>query len=332
MIAVGSLRPATTCSLSNSMRRLPASSMASSMVPIGAGPGGMGAGANADFDSLIDLITSTVATDTWAENGGGQAEIRPFPTNLSLVISQTQAVHEEIADLLQQLRRLQDLQVTIEVRFIRLNDSFFERIGVDFDMNIKDVGVNTANPQDIRRFQPANPQGLSNTVGLLPVPGNSSSAFPTFTSDLDIPFRQDSFNATQCRRSAVRSERRRELRLRHPQRYRGVLPDRSRSGRSPHQRAQRAQGDAVQRSTGVRRRRHAAAVRGRRDPGRRRIRRRSTAGDRRAQRRHDDDDPGRRLRRPPLRADDHRAVLHADRQRRYIYVRRLIVEHQFQQH
>jgi hypothetical protein len=38
-----------------------------------------GGAANADFDSLIDLIVSTVATDTWAENGGGAAEIRPFP-------------------------------------------------------------------------------------------------------------------------------------------------------------------------------------------------------------------------------------------------------------
>jgi len=50
-------------------------------------------------------------------------------------------VHDEIADLLEQLRRLQDLQVTIEVRFITLNDTFFERIGVDFDFNIQS-GVN----------------------------------------------------------------------------------------------------------------------------------------------------------------------------------------------
>src|SRR4051794_30818120 len=41
--------------------------------------GRKGGAANADFDSLIDLIVSTVATDTWAENGGGAAEIRPFP-------------------------------------------------------------------------------------------------------------------------------------------------------------------------------------------------------------------------------------------------------------
>jgi hypothetical protein len=51
------------------------------------GPGANGQGpdanrggaANADFDSLIDLIISTVASETWAENGGGEAEIRPFP-------------------------------------------------------------------------------------------------------------------------------------------------------------------------------------------------------------------------------------------------------------
>lgn len=50
---------------------------------VGVGPntdgGGQGAAANADFDSLIDLIQSTVATESWAENGGGEAEIRPFP-------------------------------------------------------------------------------------------------------------------------------------------------------------------------------------------------------------------------------------------------------------
>ena len=39
-------------------------------------------------------------------------------------------------DLLEQLRRLQDLQVTIEVRFITLNDNFFEQIGVDFQFDL----------------------------------------------------------------------------------------------------------------------------------------------------------------------------------------------------
>lgn len=37
-----------------------------------------GGGTNADFDSLIDLVINTVASESWAENGGGEAEIRPF--------------------------------------------------------------------------------------------------------------------------------------------------------------------------------------------------------------------------------------------------------------
>ncbi|MEX2091681.1 MAG: DUF1598 domain-containing protein [Pirellulales bacterium] len=44
--------------------------------------GNSGGAASADFDSLIDLIQSTVAVDTWAETGGGEAEIRPFPTGV----------------------------------------------------------------------------------------------------------------------------------------------------------------------------------------------------------------------------------------------------------
>ncbi len=107
-----------------------------------AGPGGAGGGTNPDFDTLIDLITQTVSPQTWDHNGG-KGTVAPSPTNLSLVISQTQEVHEEIVDLLEQLRRMQDLQVTIEVRFITLDDNFFERIGVDFDFTI---AKNIANP------------------------------------------------------------------------------------------------------------------------------------------------------------------------------------------
>lgn len=48
----------------------------------GQGQANSGGAASADFDSLIDLIQSTIAVETWAENGGGEAEIRPFPTGV----------------------------------------------------------------------------------------------------------------------------------------------------------------------------------------------------------------------------------------------------------
>ncbi|MCA9237876.1 MAG: DUF1598 domain-containing protein, partial [Planctomycetales bacterium] len=44
--------------------------------------GGAGGAANADFDSLIDLITSTVDVDSWMDNGTGQGDIQPFPTGV----------------------------------------------------------------------------------------------------------------------------------------------------------------------------------------------------------------------------------------------------------
>ena len=147
-----------------------------SSMPVGYGPGGLGGGPVADFDTLIDLITSTIAPTTW-DTVGGPGSVAGFDTNLSLVVSQTQEVHEEIVDLLEQLRRLQDLQVTIEVRFITLSDSFFERIGVDFDFNI-DTNVTLA-----QATAAAGPGGSSVTIG------NSTNGL----NATDIVFNQGSF-------------------------------------------------------------------------------------------------------------------------------------------
>ena len=123
----------------------------------------------ADMMPLIQLISSTIAPNTWkiadptGEGGaygmggafGGANDaadvaqpgsITPFLLSISLIIRHTAEVHEEVAELLRQLRRLQDLQVSIEVRFITVSDDFFEQIGVDFDFSIqsKTVGKKTS--------------------------------------------------------------------------------------------------------------------------------------------------------------------------------------------
>ncbi len=179
-------------------------------MPMGFGPGGLGGGAQADFDSLIDLITSTIKPTTW-DDVGGPGSIAPFETNLSIVVSQTQDVHEEIVDLLEQLRRLQDLQVTIEVRFITLQDNFFERIGVDFDFDINDnidrpfqVFGAPFDPPDIDRNDPdvmsAPPvrdlrdRDHDNSVVVGTQTAGANVNLGAFSADLDIPFRQDSFS------------------------------------------------------------------------------------------------------------------------------------------
>ncbi len=90
-----------------------------------------------DFTGLVDMLQTTVAPGTW-DIDGGAGTVSHNENTLSLVIRQTPAVHDEIVELLEQLRKLQDLQVTVEVRFIAVSDDFFERIGVDFDFNVPD--------------------------------------------------------------------------------------------------------------------------------------------------------------------------------------------------
>jgi hypothetical protein len=64
-----------------------------------------------DFDALIDLIVTTVSPSAWLESGTGDGEIQPFPSNASLVISQTQVNHKAIAALLEHLRKAPRLAV-----------------------------------------------------------------------------------------------------------------------------------------------------------------------------------------------------------------------------
>lgn len=198
-----------------------------------------------DMTPLLQLITTTIAPNTWrvldgnnmenvvgtgygALGGAGAAgaagqigTITPFFLNTSLIIRHTDEVHEQVEDLLRQLRRMQDLQVSIEVRFITLRDEFFEQMGVDFDFQIQDDTVNgrssfaVPNP-NATFFDPTGTTGgggggnnnqvspfLLNpnrdhtgnrpfTIGLNQ-PNNTESGF---SPNLNIPFSQNSFDTS----------------------------------------------------------------------------------------------------------------------------------------
>ena len=61
-----------------------------------------------DFETLIEVMLSNVAADTWAENGGGQAEVRSFHFDelYALVVTQTFRNHRQIAQLFSDIRQL----------------------------------------------------------------------------------------------------------------------------------------------------------------------------------------------------------------------------------
>src|SRR5205823_2910093 len=87
-------------------------------------------------DLLMDLIKGSIHPHTWKEMGG-PGTIQYFPLGMALVINQTQEVQGDISDLLAALRRLQDMEVAIEMKLVSVSESFYERIGMDFDVNLK---------------------------------------------------------------------------------------------------------------------------------------------------------------------------------------------------
>jgi hypothetical protein len=62
------------------------------------------------FDTLIEHIKTEVLPKSW-EDRGGRASISPFETNLSLVVSQTQKGHQQLTELLDNLRHEEDARL-----------------------------------------------------------------------------------------------------------------------------------------------------------------------------------------------------------------------------
>ncbi len=146
-------------------------------VPLTAGSGG---GMN-DPSELIDLITSVVGDEeTWEMVGDPQF----FSLNNTLAIRQTEENHEEIHELLEKLRSLNDLQVAVEVRFITISDEYFERIGVNMNLSFQsDV---TESDLDDDQLRPSK-------QGVYGIYDAGSSGDDMFTENLNINFTQNSY-------------------------------------------------------------------------------------------------------------------------------------------
>ena len=119
---------------------------------------------------------------------GGEGTIEYFPLGLALVINQSPEVIEEVERLLESLRKLQDLEVSIEVKVVSLAETFYERIGVDFSMGI---------PTNARPIGGPRRQTISGSAGSTAATSAAtwSACRPRGmpTPDLDIPIRATSF-------------------------------------------------------------------------------------------------------------------------------------------
>ncbi len=152
---------------------------------------------NTKQEQLIKLITGMVRPYSW-DGMGGPGRLEYYDIGSALVVNQTADVIQEVADLLDALRRLQDLAMAVELRIVSLSESWYERMGVDFSMNIL---TNT------NKFQPSLTTVDPNTgaAGVFaPIPfinsirnvGTTVGLTPagTFTPDLNVPIKSNSFS------------------------------------------------------------------------------------------------------------------------------------------
>jgi hypothetical protein len=84
------------------------------------------------MDGLINAVHACVAPDTWATNGGKQADIRALKPGL-LVVSQTPSIHEEINGLLAKIRKVREQVPATKSRPSRQPEK------------VRDAGENSAN-------------------------------------------------------------------------------------------------------------------------------------------------------------------------------------------
>src|SRR5437588_211563 len=67
----------------------------------------------------------------------GNGNISYYPLGLAVVVTQTPEVQEQVAELLKALRRLQDTEVSLEVRFVTITDKCFARVAQNLGIEAK---------------------------------------------------------------------------------------------------------------------------------------------------------------------------------------------------
>lgn len=83
-------------------------------------------------DELIAMLTTCVEPTSWAGKGG-KATIAYHSGCMTLAVHAIPAHQERIAAVLAELRRLQETQVSLEVRMITISEAMAERVGLNSD-------------------------------------------------------------------------------------------------------------------------------------------------------------------------------------------------------
>ena len=78
-------------------------------------------------DRLVTLIQENIAAASWEED----TDTVIMERQGTLIVKQTPEVHDQITALLDDLRKSTGIMVSIESRFLLVEDNFLEEVGVD---------------------------------------------------------------------------------------------------------------------------------------------------------------------------------------------------------
>jgi Flp pilus assembly secretin CpaC len=85
---------------------------------------------------LIRFLTRIIAPDSWTDQGG-KGTIQYNTLGMTLQIGQQPPdIHEQVVDLLNALRRLQDVEVVIEARVVLVPKAVLQSIGMDLSTTV----------------------------------------------------------------------------------------------------------------------------------------------------------------------------------------------------
>ena len=84
------------------------------------------------LENLLEIIQTNVDFEGWRENGGETGIVQILKGNL--IITNTAKNHRQIQRLLDKLREIRQIQISVETRILQVSTDFFERIGFDLDV------------------------------------------------------------------------------------------------------------------------------------------------------------------------------------------------------
>jgi general secretion pathway protein D len=144
-------------------------------------------------EDVETLIRENIARESWDLDMFSIAITQDLG---SLLVIHTPQVQKQVADFLDDMRRFASVCVTIESRFIKINDAFIQEIGVDF-RGIGNDGKTVTPLMDVTNgFEDNASQGMDNQGDGGPGDNPAAGVFYNDNTDGDMRFRTENYFKT----------------------------------------------------------------------------------------------------------------------------------------